>query len=406
MKKIHSFLSSVVLVCCVMLLSVPDAGAGWSAVSLQPTSGGYDGSNATSVSGGQIGGFGFEMTSQTEYHPYPGIWNTPSGAAFTRVGPAAPPAFVQGVSGGLQAGYTHQIASWWKGTTDVYFVDTDSGAGAQVLASYLYGISGGWVVGHRSVVDNRAEAGVAQPMLWKLTNDYSEVGINLLPSGQPDGTTGSVMAITGASGSNPGKQVGSVGLNTQVAAYWQGTAASYVNLHPDYVAKWNASVAKAACGVQQGGMVEVWDGRGKRLESHAALWSGTAASFQDLHPTDVAKSEWDSFVEGVTEGVQVGYLMSPDGKSYEAALWEGTAASYLNLNDFLPAGYSNGFAAAADWVNGQLWIVGNATNNDRGRDEAMLWIYTNTVPEPSTYALFCLGVGAFALFKRKVRNQA
>ena len=148
--------------------------------------------------------------------------------------------------------------------------------------------------------------------------------------------------------------------------------------------------------------MEVWDGT-KRLDSHAALWSGTAASFVDLHPTDLALNDWDSFVLGMTEEVEVGYLMSPDGKSYEAALWQGTAASYLNLNQFLPAGYSNGFANAADWVNGQLWVVGNAMNAS-GRDEAMLWTYTNTVPEPSTFAL--LGFGAVGvLFWRKRRNS-
>ena len=234
------------------------------------------------------------------------------------------------------------------------------------MEAHLWAVSGGWAAGEKTFFSS----GKTHPMLWKLTDTNSLPGIDLLPG---TAEVGGVYAITGASGDNPGQQAGSAGGDNQEgAAYWQGTAASYVDLHPNQVANWVYSVAKAIHGRQQGGWVE--DDSKNR---HAALWQGTAASFQDIHPSVVL--DYDSFIRGMAEGIQVGNIMSPDGTIVQAALWEGTANSFLNLDALLPAGYSGSQASGADWFNGELWVVGWAKNTELDRYEATAWIYS---PEP------------------------
>jgi len=69
-----------------------------------------------------------------------------------------------------------------------------------------------------------------------------------------------------------------------------------VNLHPSW---WDHSYGYGVAGGQQVGVVAEYPFTG----THAALWSGSAGSFVDLHP-----SEWylSSAAYGVGDGQQVG----------------------------------------------------------------------------------------------------
>src|SRR6185369_8744246 len=70
----------------------------------------------------------------------------------------------------------------------------------------------------------------------------------------------------------------------------------------------------------------------------ALLWSGTAASYVDLHPAGFRIS----FGRGISGSAQVGYAQTSAGVNH-AMLWNGTAASALDLN---PAGFTNSIATA------------------------------------------------------------
>jgi len=337
--------------------------AGWRAVSLHPTDPQYLHSTATCASGGQIGGEGIVVNGGYRA----AFWNGPSSAGFVSL--AAIHSEVRGVSGGIQVGDFGGFAgAFWKGTTNWYLV---APFGTDSKERHLWGISGGWAVGQEMFDSNDAQS---HPMLWQLLDTNSLPGIDLLPA---SADAGGVFAITGARSDNRGRQAGSAGGGAVwTAAYWQGTAASYVDLHPNQVSNWVSSAAWSIYGDQQGGQVE--DDSKNR---HAALWRSTAASFQDLHPSaSVVPEDYDSFIQGMTDGIQVGYVMSPDGQTFQAALWDGTANSFLNLDTLLPAGYSGSQANAADWFNGELWVVGWAENTDLNRDEAMIWIYSAEAP--------------------------
>jgi uncharacterized membrane protein len=78
-------------------------------------------------------------------------------------------------------------------------------------------------------------------------------------------------------------------------------------------------------------------------------------------------------------------------------LWSGTAQSAVDLQQFLPDGYTSSHASAID---AQGNIVGGARDAS-GNGHAILW---EPVPEPSTLVL--LGLGALGLlgFARRRRE--
>ncbi|XVJ60187.1 MAG: hypothetical protein HEQ23_12635 [Tepidisphaera sp.] len=109
------------------------------------------------------------------------------------------------------------------------------------------------------------------------------------------------------------------------ASLWSGTAASWVDLHPGGA----QSYAWGASGAQQVGWatVEGWP--------HASLWSGTAASWVDLNPTGSTQSQ----AVGTSGVQQVGG--AEVGGVQRASLWSGTAASWVDLH---PTSATSSFA--------------------------------------------------------------
>ena len=104
-----------------------------------------------------------------------------------------------------------------------------------------------------------------------------------------------------------------------VLSLWSGTAASWVDLHPP------GAFQSQALGAWEGNQVG-WmsDGVGR-----ASLWSGTAESRVDLHPVGASQSE----ALAIWDGNQGGRVVV--NGTFHAGLWSGTAESFVDLH---PAG--------------------------------------------------------------------
>ena len=95
-------------------------------------------------------------------------------------------------------------------------------------------------------------------------------------------------------------------------------------------------------------------------------------------------------------GKQLGFVWGPiTGNRGHAAMWSGTAESWLDLHSFLGSEYDYSDARQLEIVGDEMWIGGTAINT-AGNDVAILWHYTpDAVPEPSS--LLILGSGILAL---------
>ncbi|MEQ1934804.1 MAG: hypothetical protein ABL962_13165 [Fimbriimonadaceae bacterium] len=150
-----------------------------------------------------------------------------------------------------------------------------------------------------------------------------------------------------AFGCTSNQQVGAAIVSgLQRASLWTGTAASWVNLSPVGMAP---SVAYSILGNSQGGYVTVGG------EKHAALWSGGPASFVDMHPSGYA----ESVIVGISNADQVGYVQAA-GINY-AARWTGTAASFVNLHPTGATGSSIRSSHGGFQV-GQATMIGGDTH--------------------------------------------
>jgi hypothetical protein len=104
---------------------------------------------------------------------------------------------------------------------------------------------------------------------------------------------------------------------------------------------------------------------------HALLWSGSADSVVDLHPSGF----FNTFAYGVSGGRQVGEGTGPVTDYWDHALvWSGSADSVIDLHQFLPVGFRDSYAQAID---DQGNILGYANDYD-GYTHAILW---KVVPE-------------------------
>jgi hypothetical protein len=110
------------------------------------------------------------------------------------------------------------------------------------------------------------------------------------------------------------------------------------------------------------------------FSDHAAMWSGTAESWVDLHPSFADSSvAWD-----VHGGWQVGTAvvdLNDEIEEHHAILWRGTADSWEELP--LPADF-DGFLTGSDaygvWSDATtLYIVGSAFSYPPERHAVLLW---------------------------------
>lgn len=206
--------------------------------------------------------------------------------------------------------------------------------------SIASGVSGNQVIG--SAADS---TGHMSAVLWTSGNP-NPVSLN------PPGSFNSLgFALL------PGAQIGQVeiGSNTE-AAIWDGTPSGYVTLPiPD---GYNSTTVAAISGTQIVGTARA----GSALP-RAILWNNVAGTYV---PVDLTPSGYiDGELTGVENGVQVGTVGDSNN---HAALWTGSAASYVNLS---PAGSVNSYA---NWIGGGQ-IVGVATfsSSPYAPENAILW---------------------------------
>src|SRR3954462_1775168 len=91
-----------------------------------------------------------------------------------------------------------------------------------------------------------------------------------------------------------------------------------------------------ADGIANGQQVGVAAGPATDFDSHAILWTGTAASAVDLNPSPSGATMSQAY--GVADGQQVGFSGGTATGNPHAILWTGTAASAVDLN---PSGFTN-----------------------------------------------------------------
>lgn len=140
------------------------------------------------------------------------------------------------------------------------------------------------------------------------------------------------------------------------AAMWSGSAASFVDLHPSGFAR--SWVSGAGDGQAVGSAVLGND------VGHAVLWAGAPGAVIDLHPSGSNGSSAHD-AEG---GIQVG------ASNGSAALWTGTAASFVDLGVFVPANFGGSSALGIEVAtDGTITIVGYGYNSTTARQEALMW---------------------------------
>lgn len=129
------------------------------------------------------------------------------------------------------------------------------------------------------------------------------------------------------------------------AGFWNGTAASFVDLHPASVPN-GMSSAGGIWGNQAVGFVS---GAFSSNQAHAALWDLTTSAWTDLHPAGLDSSQANA-IFGTTQVGQATVL----GLTH-AAMWSGTAASFIDLAP-VGSGFSGAFAVNATNQAGYLQI--------------------------------------------------
>jgi len=171
---------------------------------------------------------------------------------------------------------------------------------------------------------------------------------------------------SGASAIDGGRQYGSY--NTPYpgpvthAAMWSGIAASMVDIHP---AGFSRSWVSGAGDDQAVGSAYLGD------VPHAALWAGAGAAFLDLHPPGAASSS----AVAAHGGVQIG---SVGGR---AAMWFGTPESHVDLGAYIPPEFTSCSVADVEVdAAGVITVVGSGYNAASGRSEALLWRSVSACP--------------------------
>ena len=147
-------------------------------------------------------------------------------------------------------------------------------------------------------------------------------------------------ASSSAAGARAGSQVGAAGTSAFTptrAALWTGSAASYIDLHP--ASGYFRTFAAATDGPIQGGYGTLDAGASI---SHALIWRGSAATVIDLHPAGVPGYDI-SQVFGAGEGLQAGLITGSGAVFEHAALWAGSAVAFTDLH---PTGYLSSRANA------------------------------------------------------------
>jgi hypothetical protein len=254
----------------------------------------------------------------------------------------------QAADGGLVAGYVidaagAQHASLWSRTGASWMWEAVDVSGA--VHSLATDMDNGQVVGYAGVL------GSFHARLWYRAGG-SWAWVDLHPAWATESQ---------ALGADSGLQVGYVAdaAGVRHASLWSGSAGSWVDLNPTGAEQSSASDVD---GDQVVGNAKV-PGQGG-----ACLWNRVDGSWVpvNLHPSGLN----GSYAFAVDGGQQVGLVVSNDDR---AALWSGSADSYVDLHAFLPRDYAWSLAVGISHDAGYTYVVGYGYNSKRQRQEALMW---------------------------------
>jgi hypothetical protein len=338
----------------------PTALPGQSYVLIDLTPAGSATSSVAGAAGGQqVGSAGLAAAADQPVVSHALLWNgSAAGALDLGTGTAA------AVGDGQQVGSANDHAALWLGTA-ASRIDLNP---AQWDQSVSTGVAGGQQVGWatRSVPCTTKKGSCSNgertefhPFLW---SGSAASAVDLTPLGLGFGA-GRALGTDGV------QQVGigfeAIGINAfsgPFAVLWSGTAESAVNLNPFDAA---TSQANAVAGGQQVGY--------GYTPKRALLWRGSAESMVDMHPDGYTSSEANA-TNGFKQ-VGSGYIFDPVtlvGHSH-ALVWSGNAASAVDLNQYLPDGFTD---AAATGIDAEGRIVGWAGrgSSDPANVHAVMWV--------------------------------
>jgi hypothetical protein len=320
------------------------------------------GSSTSSAAGAfgtqQVGSAGFaSAASQPVSHAL--LWNgSAAGALDLGTGMAA------AVGDGQQVGSANNRAALWLGTA-ASRIDLNP---AQWDQSAAAGVAGGQQVGSatRSVVCTSKKGQCPNgrkteihPFLW---SGSAASAVDLTPLGLGFGA-GRALGTDGVQQVGFGQQV--LGVNAFSGPYavvWSGTAESAVNLNPPDS---GSSQANAVSGGQQVGY--------GYFPHRAMLWMGSADTAVELQPDGYAASEANA-----TNGIQqagsgfVGDAFTSMGHSH-ALVWTGSAAGAVDLNQFLPPGYTDAAATGIDAAGNVVGWASRGPSSDPANVHAVMW---------------------------------
>lgn len=274
------------------------------------------------------------------------------------------PGTASAVGDGQQVGSANGHAALWQGTA-ASRIDLNP---AQWLQSVATGVGGGRQVGAATrnlpctTKKGQCSGGVrseTHPFMWSGSAasavDLTPLGIGF-GSGRALGTDGVQQVGSGF------EVIGVNAYNGPFAVLWSGSAESAVNLNPFDAA---TSQANAVAGGQQVGY--------GYTPKRALLWKGSAESVVDLHPDGYESSEANA--TNGSEQAGSGYIFDPVtlvGHSH-ALVWSGDRASAIDLNQYLPDGFTD---AAATGIDADGRVVGWAGrgSSDPANIHAVMWV--------------------------------
>lgn len=331
-----------ILALSALLFGLPmGANAQWQAINLNPA--GATSSGAVGVADGlQVG------TATVGGIRRAGLWSG-TAKSWVSLHPAAmASSTAMETDGGLVAGVVidaagAQHASLWSRTGASWMWEDVDVSGAAL--SFASDVDDGKVVGYAGVL------GSFHARLW-YRSDGSWAWVDLHPAGATDSQ---------ALGAEGGLQVGYVADADGVrhASAWSGSAESWVDLNP-------AEAEHSSASDVDGDLV-VGNARVNGLGG-ACLWNGAGGTWVwvNLHPLGLRGSA----AFAVHGNEQVGLVVSNDDR---AALWSGTAGSYVDLHAFLPREFSWSLASGISHDGGYTYVVGYGWNSKRQRQEALMW---------------------------------
>ncbi len=227
-------------------------------------------------------------------------------------------------------------------------------------------------------------AGATRALLWSGT---AASVVSLHPAGAAQSFA---RAIGG------GRQVGwatfSPNFSTNVAGYWEGTAASWHALPVPAPFNSPSAFCISPDGQEIGGQAG-----GASITDWAVLWRDASHTFVSLNPAGYLGSGLSC-----TDGeYQCGYTLQ-SFVGLRAALWHGSSESFIDLSAALePGKYGYSEADELRRVGDDLWIAGTAIQNGTNINDAILWHMT--VPAPTTTAVL-LGFPALSACSRRRRS--